>query len=442
MGAIKLPVLHGLVQHLPLPMVLFGKDTGVGVANDRFAEVFRPGQLDRPELRRLAREATGAWQPIRLRRRDGCEVEVSAQAVAAADGVLVVFDEAAAPLLIRENERLQVRIAELENASATDSLTGAWNRAQLQRTVDMEASRALRSGQPVTAILLDIDHFKRVNDTHGHLAGDAVLREFVARIRLRMRASDSLFRWGGEEFVVLAPAVGYRGGAVLAEGLRRAIAAAPFPGVGPITVSLGVAELVAGESAERWLQRTDEALYAAKAAGRNRIHVDRREGTGHGARRFGDMRRLYWLDAYECGEPAIDAEHRELFELGNALIAAALERRSEPRTWREALHATVAHLVQHFRDEEVLLGAYGYDRLSEHRRAHEVLVQQAGELVAAVENGTATLGHLINFMVNDVIALHLLTVDREFFLQLRRETGHVVVSHPTAAGGASIAPLH
>ena len=177
--------------------------------------------------------------------------------------------------VIEDNERLKARIARLESLIATDPLTGAWNRAHLARMVDVEINRALRTGQPVTLILLDIDHFKRINDAHGHLTGDAVLTEFVARIRKRMRNTDSLFRWGGDEFVVLATHVGYRGGAVLAEDLRRTIASAPFAKGESVTASMGVTEYKEGESAESWFRRTDDALYAAKSAGRNRIRVDR-----------------------------------------------------------------------------------------------------------------------------------------------------------------------
>ncbi len=176
--------------------------------------------------------------------------------------------------LMEDNERLKARIAQLESLSATDPLTGAWNRAQLSCMVDVEINRTLRSGQPVTLILLDIDYFKQVNDVHGHLTGDAVLTEFVDRIRNRMRNTDSLFRWGGDEFVVLATHVGYRGGTALAEDLGKAIAAAPFAEVESITASMGVAEYKEGESAESWFRRTDDALYVAKSAGRNRIHVD------------------------------------------------------------------------------------------------------------------------------------------------------------------------
>ncbi len=162
----------------------------------------------------------------------------------------------------QENARLRQRIAELESLSATDRLTGAWNRVQLERMVNAEINRAKRSGQPVTLILLDIDHFKPVNDVYGHLAGDAVLREFVGRIREHMRDIDSLFRWGGDEFVVLAPSIGYQGGAVLAERLRTTIDPAPFANVGPLTASLGVTEHLDGESVDSWFLRTDQALYS------------------------------------------------------------------------------------------------------------------------------------------------------------------------------------
>jgi diguanylate cyclase (GGDEF)-like protein len=214
-------------------------------------------------------------RPLNLRQRGGRDPAGHGEAVAVPDDAQP-SEPAAGPALMRDIQRLKARIAELESLRATDPLTGAWNRAQLACMIDVEISRSLRSGQPVTLILLDIDHFKHVNDVHGHLIGDVVLTEFVTRIRKRMRNTDLLFRWGGDEFVVLATSAGRRGGAILADSLRRAIAIAPFAGVGAISASLGVAEYEKGENAESWFRRTDEALYAAKSAGRNRIHIDGR----------------------------------------------------------------------------------------------------------------------------------------------------------------------
>ena len=366
MGGIDLQALHGLIRHLPLPLVLYGNEPCIRYANERFADVFLPGQLENPDMQRLARTPGSGWVPMKLRHRDGRDLVARARAVAVADGVLLVFDDVAGQALARDNERLQKRITELESLSATDPLTGAWNRMQLSRMVDMEISRAMRSGQPVTLILLDVDNFKQVNDVHGHLTGDAVLTEFVGRLRKRMRNTDSLFRWGGDEFVVLATSVGYRGGAALADGLRKGIAAVPFAEVGPITASLGVTEYNEGESAESWFRRTDEALFAAKSEGRNRIHVDRQGSSDVLADRTGaGVLALHWLEAYECGDPTIDAEHRELFDLGNKLIAAAIEQYAEPGMWQAALDAMLARLVQHFQSEEELMAGCGYTRLAD-----------------------------------------------------------------------------
>jgi hemerythrin len=425
--------LHDLMQHLPVPLVLFGNRSGLRVANDRFTDVFLPGQLDSPELRQLASNPGGTWQPVTLRQRDGLGRVARAQAVAVADGVLLVFEEAAGQPLAQDNERLQARVAELESLSATDSLTGAWNRVHLEHMVDVEISRAKRSGMPVTLVLLDIDHFKRINDHHGHLAGDAVLTEFVGRIRQRLRNTDLLFRWGGDEFVVLATSVGYRGGAALAEGLRRTIEDLRFAEVGPITISMGVTEYNVGESAQSWFRRTDAALYAAKFAGRNRIHVDRQgRSDGHASRAGTRMLRLLWLEDYACGDPTIDAEHRELFDLGNALIDAAAEKYSEPGLWRAALDSVLAHLARHFQSEEALMARRGYRRLAVHRRAHAGLLRRADELRAAVERGDATLSHLVNFLANDVVALHLLKMDRDFDLQLSPGNGDAARAHSSS----------
>src|ERR1019366_8731192 len=116
----------------------------------------------------------------------------------------------------------------------------------------------------------------RDHDTYGHQAGDCVLRELVQVIGTTIRSIDAVFRWGGEEFVVLASLTGYRDSATLAEKLRAKVEQHRFASVGPVTISLGVAEHIAGETAEIWFHRVDEALYRAKDDGRNRVCVDER----------------------------------------------------------------------------------------------------------------------------------------------------------------------
>lgn len=154
---------------------------------------------------------------------------------------------------------------------STDCLTGLWNRAHFERLVRTELDRSLRYRQPVSLILFDIDHFKHANDLYGHQAGDTVLREMALVANAAIRSADSIFRWGGEEFAVLATSTGYRGAGGLAESLRGQEARHRFPGVGDIAISLGVAEHVVAYSAEEWFRRADEMLYAAKEMGRTGI---------------------------------------------------------------------------------------------------------------------------------------------------------------------------
>lgn len=167
----------------------------------------------------------------------------------------------------------------LAEQARKDPLTGLSNRRQLMSDLHLEMERAKRYGTPLSLILLDVDQFKRYNDTHGHPAGDDVLRQLARLLTLNVRAFDKVARYGGEEFVVILPQTNLPGAVATAEKLRRAIEEHPFlhgerqPG-GRLTISLGVAGFPehAG-SVDDLLNRADQAMYRAKAAGRNRVAV-------------------------------------------------------------------------------------------------------------------------------------------------------------------------
>ncbi len=152
-----------------------------------------------------------------------------------------------------------------------DPLTGVRNRHELQLELLKACGQQTRSGTPVTLLVLDIDFFKKINDTHGHIKGDEVLIEIAKLMGKRLRTTDSLYRYGGEEFLVLAGGTSVDGGRILAENLRDAIQNARPGGLLGISISLGVAQYAPPESISEWLQRADEALYRAKANGRNRV---------------------------------------------------------------------------------------------------------------------------------------------------------------------------
>ena len=152
------------------------------------------------------------------------------------------------------NQDLQKALVELNLLASSDKLTGAWNRRRLEEAVSNEMDRLKRYDHPLSLLLIDIDFFKSINDRHGHAAGDHVLKKLTAIIQSELRATDSLTRWGGEEFVVLCPNTTLSTAAMLAERLRGTIAKTAFPAAGNVTTSIGVAECISGETWDQWFQ--------------------------------------------------------------------------------------------------------------------------------------------------------------------------------------------
>ncbi|HEX7956253.1 MAG TPA: GGDEF domain-containing protein, partial [Pyrinomonadaceae bacterium] len=162
---------------------------------------------------------------------------------------------------------------QMQHQALTDALTGCFNRRFFEIQLERDLHLATRMRQPVSLILLDIDHFKRVNDTHGHDAGDAALRILAGALREELRGVDTAARYGGEEFAIILPQAGPEGALVVAERLRSRIEKTEVPGVGCITASLGVATFPQDASSRELLVTTaDRALYLAKRSGRNRVH--------------------------------------------------------------------------------------------------------------------------------------------------------------------------
>lgn len=172
------------------------------------------------------------------------------------------------------------RISTLEAENVTDPLMEIYNRRYFDRCIEQEFARAVRYGLPLSLVLLDIDHFKRINDTFGHLAGDMVLKGIGALLKANVRGVDIPARYGGEEVVVVLPHTDGPAAAVLAERLRKKVEEHPFParaagvagGTFRCTVSVGVASIAQDcADARRLVELADAAMYQAKQQGRNRV---------------------------------------------------------------------------------------------------------------------------------------------------------------------------
>jgi len=190
------------------------------------------------------------------------------------------------------NDAVQENIAlrrQFEQAALSDPLTGFRNRRWLDQTLRRIVQRHLHASEPLCIAMMDIDHFKRVNDAHGHAAGDAVLLHVGRLVRANLRPVDFAARIGGEEFVLILPQTALPGAISAVERLREAIANTAFKHDGralpQVTVSLGLAELERGVNPGQLLARADVALYAAKQSGRNRTEWPKRVASGEKARR-------------------------------------------------------------------------------------------------------------------------------------------------------------
>ena len=373
-------LLGQLIVHLPVPCALFDQQGELLVRSHRLELTFDEQAVQNEQVADMLANPDGDWRTISVKTRSGQAKVCNAQAVRIASFILLSLDGDGNTELLAKIEELLEQNAELERLRSTDSLTGVWNRGHFERAVVLELDRSARFRQSLSMVLLDIDHFKRINDTYGHRVGDLVLKELTRVATGAIRLIDGLYRWGGEEFAILAASTSYTNAGRLAEKLRLSIERHTFPEVGRVTVSIGVAEHQSPESLE------DSPII-----------------------------RLIWRDTYEAGHPLIDAEHRELIDLANVAFDASFNLEKDPSTLDAALKRLFSHLEMHFAHEEELLATHGFKNFSSHQAAHQALLARARAIQADVEAGTTSTGALIEFLANKVVAQHLSGADKEFF---------------------------
>lgn len=318
------------------------------------------------------------------------------------------------------NSELQRALEQMERLAYTDRLTGAWNRRHLEDSALIEMSRAERHGFPVSLLIIDVDHFKALNDRHGHAAGDRVLVDLVCRIRSGIRRTDTVTRWGGEEFVVLAPDTPLHEAERLAHKIRDHVAAATLGENLVVTVSIGVAEYECGAGFESWFADADRALYKAKSSGRNSVVCDSLTGlrASLGRSRNAPLQ-LNWREAYRSGHPLLDLQHERLFAHANLLLDAIVS--GAPREERlRIIQELLERVREHFSDEERVHAETGVPDRHAHAAEHARLLDKATGMYELIVQEDAPAIELFQFLAYDVIAQHVLGADRRTAPYLQR----------------------
>jgi diguanylate cyclase (GGDEF)-like protein len=237
-----------------------------------------PG-LDGVEVCRRIRERRGGRYVyvILLTASTGREHVVEALAAGADDYVGKPFDDGELEVRLRAGRRVVELEQRLRTTASYDALTGVWNRGAVREYLDQQLARSRREGTPLAVLLCDLDHFKRINDRHGHGTGDNVLREVAKRIRQSLRAYDGVGRYGGEEFLLVLSGIDPANARIVAERIRQCVCAGPVASGSrelAVTLSMGLACGGGREvDAQTLVRLADEALYRAKRAGRNRVEV-------------------------------------------------------------------------------------------------------------------------------------------------------------------------
>lgn len=300
----------------------------------------------------------------------------------------------------------------LRAVAVKDRLTGCWNRIRIEEAAEQDLARLKRYGYPAALLVLDIDHFKTINDRHGHLTGDAILREIGGILNHSVRTTDTVGRWGGEEFVVLLPSETFLEALHLAERIRRGVATHSFTNGIHVTVSIGVAMAYTAEHWTEWFARADAALYRAKEEGRDRVISDELDVQTEASDTGPPVHQLIWHDHFHTGNPQIDAEHSEIYHLANQFLRIAAT------AGQSAIHAAAMALIEtlhrHFEAENKLLRATvkkDLKAVQDHLRQHAELYTHSSTLLKQYMFGEIDVTALVDFVVFNCVALHIQVED-------------------------------
>lgn len=291
-----------------------------------------------------------------------------------------------------------------------DHLTGLYNRNYFVDMYTKKIHESLRTKQPVAFILVDIDKFKGINDKYGHLKGDYVLKTLADILREKLRASDIICRWGGEEFLIMCIDTDLKKAVFVAEKIRKSVMEYQFEGELQVTVSLGVTQWNDTDNEEDVFRRADNSLYLAKLTGRNRVVseetviFDNIEGGIN----------IEWGGFFESGNPIIDIEHSALIRLVNEIIYNCTFE-TDDKLLRTLFDELIFDSKVHFKSEEEILESLEYKCLEEHKKLHKDLMEKALYLKNEFYSGNIKAIELAKFLVQDFIVGHIIKDDFKFF---------------------------
>ena len=315
--------------------------------------------------------------------------------------------------------------SDLSRMAREDELTKVFNRRYFYEIGNREVIRGNRFRESQALMMIDIDHFKRVNDTYGHETGDIVLRAMAEECGRSLRSVDVFGRLGGEEFAALLLNTDSEIARMLAERIRKRIedfVVETPEGLIQFTISIGLVTFTESNlPLDALLKLADKALYTAKGSGRNKVVM-------HAATPDPEplptdsirtsLVRLEWEKGYESGCQTIDRQHRGLFLLANDLLGAIIS--GAPDTEVDSIaNDLMKDMIVHFRSEDMIFRKAGYPGADVHSRIHAGIIQDMESILKRFKKQQASVADLFNLLAIKVIKEHFLTEDRQFFPYLR-----------------------
>ncbi len=294
-----------------------------------------------------------------------------------------------------------------------DKLTGVWNRQKLEEVGEGEVQRLVRHGTLTSMLMLDLDDFKKINDTLGHAAGDTVLQAVTSSWLSILKPTDILGRWGGEEFIIILPGTGENDALLIAETLRAVTNTTSIAGIRGITVSIGVSPCLSHDSWKSWFDRADAALYRAKAAGKNQvchdIPIEWQDGTSL----------IHWSPLFESGHEELDKDHRQLVERANQLLRT-VRANGDKATVTQYLNEIGLDMRRHFAREELVIADLSPSSLQRHRAEHAAMLERLAFLTDRFLHDALPLEALVQFVAFEMCAHHIAGSDRRILSRIPR----------------------